>query len=232
MPNWTHHRLHVVGPKRLVARWWRYSRMDPQKLPGGWADPCPWISFLHLCPPRTTAERRQIMTMPSGVVLLSWRTRTQASLSFICAWVYPKHFFREVPRHWPGLALWCMVEEESSAFGGIVTVREGRRRDLVKSQGAGYDAREHAQRVGREMKQWRQLVGTERSFSLRPGRTNGKIFDVDATFDADESRLYFRTEAECRQFRARYGGTKMACLVGGRWLPLRALSRGQRRARA
>jgi len=45
--------------------------------------------------------------------------------------VYPKHFFREVPRHWPGLALWCMVEEESSAFGGIVTVREGRRRDLV-----------------------------------------------------------------------------------------------------
>ena len=205
--------------------------MDPKKLPGGWADSHPWISFLHLCPPRTAAERRQMMTLPSGVVLLSWRTRTQASLSFICAWVYAKQFLREVPRHWPGLALWCMVEEESDAFGGIVTIREGRRRDLVKSQGVGYDAREHAQRVGAEMKQWRQLVGAGRSFSLSPGRTDGKIIDVDATFDADERRLYFRTEAECGQFRARYGGTKMARLVDGRWLPFRTLSRGRTPAR-
>src|SRR5262245_18886966 len=113
-----------------------------------------------------------MMTIPSGVVLQSWRTRTQASLSFICAWEYAEHFLREVPRHWPSLALWCMVEEDSDAFGGILTIREGQRRDLVKPQGVGYDARGHAQRVGGEMKHWRRLVGAgDRSRSDRGGRT-------------------------------------------------------------
>ena len=103
MPNWTEQQLHVVGTKTDIDRFMRagYTRRNK----------CETDNLLHfdvLCPPERRAEQREDPA-DSGVVLVHWRTQTQACFDMINAWDYPVDFYAALAVEWPTLSFACTI---------------------------------------------------------------------------------------------------------------------------
>ena len=212
MPNWVEQDLHVVGSKADIDRFIQtgFIRRNKDQFDD-------LLDLCRLCPLKRR-EPKTTYTHDSAVVLMRYRTRTQAFFGMITSWVYPDEFYARLPLHWPSLGFVCSVNEDMGAFGGIVMVLNGEVTNLVEDYGErGYTRRAHARRIRAAMKRWGDFLDADRDWRLvahEPWEHRSMPFD--AHFD-DDFWFYFRSREEMARFRARYGGTMPLRRVGKEW---------------
>ncbi len=148
MPNETQQDLHIVGPKTEIDRFIRtgFTRRSPRQFDD-------LLHFTRLCP-RKRGEPKATCSHESGVVLIHFRTRTQAMFSMITSWDYPVAFYERLAQHWPKLAFAVSVNGEMGDFGGILLVRDGTTENLVRDYDADYDRRTHKRQIARALRSW------------------------------------------------------------------------------
>lgn len=212
MPNWVEQNLHVVGSKADVDC---FMRTGFRRRSEGQFDD---VLELHALCPLKRRERRDTYTHDSAVVLMRYRTKTQAFFGMMTSWDYPAEFYARLAEHWPTLSFVCSVNEEMGSFGGVVVVMNGEVTNLVEHYGAeGYNRRRQARRIGAALKGWGELLTADRDwrlFAIEPWEHRSMPFD--AHFD-DDFWFFFRSRAEMAAFRARYGGRAMLRKVDGEW---------------
>ena len=127
MPNWIEQELHVVGSKSDVDRFVRtgFSRQAKDRIDD-------LLDLRRLCPLKR-GEPKSTYTHDSAVVLLHFRTRTQAFFSMMTGWDYPAEFYARLAIHWPSLAFACTVNGEMGDFGGIIVVLDGKVVNLCRT---------------------------------------------------------------------------------------------------
>jgi hypothetical protein len=196
MPNWTEQELHVVGPTADIDR---FIRIGLTTSDGG----DDLLHFDRLCP-RGRGERKKKREHDSGVVLLHFRTRTQASFSMITSVDYPARFYARLAECWPHLAFACSVNGETGDFGGLVFGFGGHTHDLVRDYGATYSLRAHRYTIRRLLREWMAFLTDGRPFRVVPGPSwKPGAMPFDAHFDED-CCFYFRTRREAWRFGKRY----------------------------
>jgi hypothetical protein len=215
MPNWVEQTLHVVGARREVDRFIRTGYVRRHR--GQFDD---LLYFTRLCP-LGRRERKDTYTHESGVVLIHFRTMTQAMFSLNTSWDYPREFYARLATHWPALAFICSVNEEMGGFGGVVMALDGSSVDLVRDYDVDYNRRAHGREIGRLLKQWSDVVTTGRPWRLVPDRAwDHRTIPFDAHFD-DDFWFYFRTREELAAFRPRYRSSNASRLLDGKWKRIR-----------
>src|SRR4029078_8800676 len=114
MPNWTEHTRHVVAPKVELDCFIRtgYTRKSREQFDN-------LLHFDRLCPLKR-GDPKSTYTHDNGVVLIHFRTRTQASFSMITSWDYPAEFYARLAKRWPTLSFACSVNGEMGDFGGVI----------------------------------------------------------------------------------------------------------------
>ena len=211
MPNWTEQQLHVVGTKADIDRFMRagYTRRSKGEFDN-------LLHFDVLCPPERRAEQRE-EPADSGVVLMHWRTRTQACFDMINAWDYPADFYAALAVEWPTLTFACTISGEMGDFGGIVMQVGGKYVDLVEDFDGYYDRRAHMRTCTSALKRWMAFLTSGRDWRVTPDRAweLGSL-PVDAHFDGNVW-FYFSSREEMAAFRARYRCSKAQRRVDGEW---------------
>ncbi len=212
MPNWVEQGLHVVGSKMEVDRFIRTGFVRRNK------DQFDDLLFLRrLCPLRR-GEPKTTSTHDSAVVLMRYRTRTQAFFEMITSWDYPAEFYARLGMDWPSLSFACTVNGEMGDFGGIVIALDGDVVDLVRDYGdKGYSRRTHARQVRAALKRWHTSLTADRDWRLvahTPWKHRSMPFD--AHFD-DDFWFYFRSREDMARFRKRYRTAKPLRLIGREW---------------
>lgn len=216
MPNWVEQDLHVVGPKLEVDRFMRTGFVRHKR---GEIDDL--LDFMRLCPLKRR-ERKDTYTHPSGVVLINFRTRTQACLSMITSWDYPAEFYARLAKHWPTLGFACSVNEEMGQFGGILIVAHGEVVNLVRDYAMNYNRRSHGREIRSLLKRWNEFLTAERPYRLfSPLAWKHRSMPFDAHFD-DDFWFYFRTREEVTRFKARFKSSHLMRRSDGEWRPARA----------
>ena len=213
MPNWVEQNLHVVGSKPdvdafITAGYLRRTREQFDNL----------LDLHRICPLKRR-EPKSTYTHDSAVVLMHYRTKTQAFFGMITSRDYPAEFYARLATHWPALSFICSINEEMGAFGGIVTVMNGEVVNLVEDyDAADYSRRTQARGIRAALKRWDTLVLTpDRNWRMVADEPwERKSMPFDAHFD-DDFWFYFRTREEMTKFRARYGGALPLRRVDGEW---------------
>jgi len=143
MPNWTEQTLHVVGPKVELDCFIRtgYTRKSREQFDN-------LLHFDRLCPLKR-GDPKSTYTHDNGVVLIHFRTRTQASFSMITSWDYPAEFYARLAKRWPTLSFACSVNGEMGDFGGMIVSIEGKTVSLVRDYDGDYVRRQHARQIAR-----------------------------------------------------------------------------------
>jgi hypothetical protein len=159
MPNWVEQNLHVVGSKTDVDAFINagFLRRNKERFDN--------LLDLHRLCPLKRREPKTTYTHDSAVVLVHFRTRTQAFFSMITRWDYPAEFYARLAEHWPTLAFACSVNEEMAAF----RVRYGGPMLLRRVDGV-----------------WKERTG-QGSASGKAGREAGSSATRPAGFPADRS---------------------------------------------
>ena len=197
MPNWVAQDLNVVGPKAEIDRFIRvgFVRRKPRETDSV-------LDFKRLCPLRA-GESKGTYSHASGVVLMHFRTRTQAFFSMIISWDYPAAFYARLPKYWPTLAFACTVNEDMRQFGGMIFVRDGVVRNCVRDYFGHYNLREHSREIRVELRKWFQYMTEGRTWRLLfPDAWNHRSMPFDAHFD-DDLLFYFYTREELARFSDR-----------------------------
>jgi hypothetical protein len=212
MPNWVEQDLHVVGSKANIDRFIEtgFRRKNKEQF-----DNLP--DLRALCPLKR-GEPKEVYTHDTAVILLHYRTRTQAFFSMITSWDYPAQFYAGLPQHWPTLSFVCSVNEDMGSFGGLILAANGEATDLVVAYSAdGYNRRTHARQIRKMLAEWGRVLIDGRDWRIvaqAPWKHRSMPFD--ALFD-DDFRFYFRTREEMAAFRTRYGGRMPLRRVGEEW---------------
>jgi len=209
MPNWVEQNLHVIGPKHEIDRFIRTGfkrrRLHQDTL-----------SFTKLCP-LSRSEPKDTYTHEGGVVLIHFRTRTEAHFAMQTSWDYPAAFYQRLPKYWPNLTFVCAVNEEMGQCGGVIAVMQGEVHELVRDFDASYDRRQHRRQVRSVLRRVDALVAKGRPWRLMPySAWEHRYIPFDAVFD-DEFWFYFRTREEMTAFAARYRSRYAGHLVAGVW---------------
>ena len=212
MPNWIEQVLHVVGSKSDVDRFVRtgFSRQAKDRIDD-------LLDLRRLCPLKR-GEPKNTYTHDSAVVLLHFRTRTQAFFSMMTGWDYPAEFYARLAIHWPSLAFACTVNGEMGDFGGIIVVLDGKVVNLVQDYGVrGYSRRAQARQIRRALDRWGDVLDLGRDWRLLAHEPwEHKSMPFDAHFD-DDFWFSFRTREEMMRFKARYRGAMPQRRVDGVW---------------
>lgn len=198
MPNWTEQTLHLVGPTVELDRFIRvgYTRKGREQFDN-------LLHFDRLCPLKR-GEAKDTYTHDSGVVLIHFRTRTQALFSMITSWDYPAEFYARLAKHWPTLSFVCAVNGEMGDFGGIIMSIEGRTVNLVRDYDDDYVRRPHARQIARALREWGTFLTRGRDYRLLADEPwNHPSLHCDAHFD-DDLWFYFSSREDVARFRARY----------------------------
>ena len=212
MPNWVKQDLHVVGSKADIDRFMQtgFIRRNRDQFDN-------LLDLRRLCPLKRR-EPKSTYTHDSAVVLMRYRTRTQAFFAMITSWQYPAEFYARLALYWPSLGFLCSVNEDMGAFGGIVMVLNGEVTNLVEDYGErGYTRRVHLRRVRGALERWGKFLDADRDWRLvahEPWEHRSMPFD--AHFD-DDFWFYFRSREEMARFRTRYGGAVPFRRVGREW---------------
>ena len=87
MPNWVEQNLHVVGSKADIDRFIQtgFIRRNKDQFDN-------LLDLRRLCPLKRR-EPKRTYTHDSAVVLMRYRTRTQAFFAMITSWQYPDEFY-------------------------------------------------------------------------------------------------------------------------------------------
>jgi hypothetical protein len=174
------------------------------------------IDFRRVCP-LGRRDPKDTYTHESGVVVSSFRTRTQALFSFITSWDYPAAFYERLPRHWPDLSFFCSVNEDMGSFGGVIAVVGGQVHNLVHDYDVDYDRRQHARDVRALLKRWEAHAFGGRDWKLVAlAAWEHRYMPFDAQFD-DLFWFFFRTREEMAAFRNRYRTRYVMRPVNGQW---------------
>ena len=212
MPNWVEQQLHVVGAKAEVDRFIRtgYTRRSKQEFDN--------LLHLHRLCPLERREPRSLYTHDSAVVLMHFRTKTQAAFNMITSWDYPAEFYARLPQHWPSLNFVCTVNEEMGSFGGIVMGLNGEVTDLVEDYGEpAYSRRSQSRRIRAALDRWGESLTAGRDWRLVPDQAwEHRSMPFDAHFD-DDFWFFFRSREEMSGFRERYRTMMPLRRVGGEW---------------
>jgi len=198
MPNWTEQTLHVVGPKVELDCFIRtgYTRKSREQFDN-------LLHFDRLCPLKR-GEPESTYTHDSGVVLIHFRTRTQASFSMITSWDYPAEFYARLAKRWPTLSFACSVNGEMGDFGGMIVSIEGKTVNLVRDYDGDYVRRQHARQIARALGDWEGFLTRGRDYRLVADEPwNHRSLACDAHFD-DDFWFYFSNREDVARFRARY----------------------------
>ena len=211
MPNWTEQQLHVVGTKADIDRFIRagYTRRGKEETDD-------LLHFDVLCPPQRRAEQRE-EPMDSGVVLIHFRTQTQAHFDIITAWDYPADFYAALAAEWPSLSFACTLGGEMGDFGGIVMHLGGTYVDLVEAFDHSYDRRAHLRVAKSALKRWMAFLTNGRDWRVMPHHAweLGAV-PVDVHFDG-HFWFYFSSREDMAAFRARYRCHRPQRRVDGEW---------------
>lgn len=212
MPNWVEQDMHVVGSKADIDRFIQtgFIRRNKDQFDD-------LLDLRRLCP-LNRREPKRTYTHDSAVVLMQYRTKTQAFFGMITSWQYPAEFYARLPLHWPSLGFACSVNEDMGSFGGIVMALNGELTNLVEDYGeAGYSRRAHARRIRAATNHWGDFLSADRDWRLLAHEPwEHRSMSVDAHFD-DDFWFYFRSRQEMARFRARYGGMMSLRRVGKEW---------------
>ena len=217
MANWVEQHLHVVGSKVEVDSFISAGYRPRNK------NQFDSLLDLHALCPLKRREPKTTYTHDTAVVLIHYRTRTQAFFGMMTSWDYPAVFYARLATHWPSLSFACTINDETGSFGGVVMVVNGDVVDLVRDYSEdGYSRRTHARHVRAALTRWDQeVLSRERDWrlmALEPWER--KSMRVDAHFD-DDAWFYFRSREAMAQFRARYGGRVPLRRVNGEWKGIR-----------
>jgi len=211
MPNWTEQTLHVAGPTAELDRFIRvgFTRKNREQFDN-------LLHFDRLCPLKR-GEAKDTYTHDSGVVLIHFRTRTQAIFSMITSWNYPAEFYARLPQHWPALSFACSVNGEMGDFGGVIVSVGGKTINLVRDYDAGYVRRPHARQIARALREWESFLTRGRDYRLLADSPwNYRSVPFDAHFD-DDFWFYFRSREDLARFRDRYKSALVMRRVDDRW---------------
>lgn len=212
MPNWVEQDLHVVGSKIDIDR---FIKTGFRRRHEGQFDN---LLDLHVLCPLKRRERTDLYTHDSAVVLMHYRTRTQAFFAMITSWDYPAEYYARLAQHWPTLAFACSVNEEMGAFGGVVLVINGEVQNVVEDYSdEGYSRRAHRRRIRKALDSWGPVMEEGRDWRLvAQSPWEHRSMPFDAHFD-DDFWFYFRSRDEMASFRTRYGGQMPLRRVNGEW---------------
>lgn len=178
------------------------------------------LDFTWLCPLRKR-DRKDTYTHTSGVVLIHFRTRTQALFSIITSWDYPAEFYARLPIHWPALQFVCSVNGEMGDFGGVIVRVDGETHHLVRDYDFDYNRRTHRRQVVRVLRRWMQYLERDRPFRLVPDVAwNHRSMPFDAHFDG-HFFFYFRTREDMTRFNSRYKSSHAMQRKDGTWNRIR-----------
>lgn len=212
MPNWVEQNLHVVGSKADVDRFIAtgYSRRSKDQFDN--------LLDLHRLCPLKSRESRKTYTHDSAVVLMHYRTKTQAFFGMITSWDYPAEFYARLATHWPTLGFICSVNEEMGAFGGVVMGLDGEVVNVVEDYtAAGYRRGAQARRIRPVLKRWGDFITAGRDWRcVAHAPWEHRSMPVDAHFD-DDFWLYFADRGEMVRFKERYRTSMPLRRVGKEW---------------
>ncbi|AMY08716.1 hypothetical protein LuPra_01920 [Luteitalea pratensis] len=215
MPNWTEQQLHVVGTKADIDEFMRagYTRRGKDETDN-------LLHFDVLCPPERRAEQRDEQSderIESGVVLIHFRTRTQAHFEIITAWVYPADFYAAMAAEWPTLSFACTVAGEMGDFGGLVLYVGGKFDNIVEDFHHPYDRRGHLRKVRAALKRWMAFLTSGRDCRVMPHHAwDLGSMPMNVHFDGN-SWFYFSSREDMATFRKRYRCHHPERRVDGEW---------------
>ena len=213
MPNWVEQNLHVIGSKADVDAFIKTGFLPRTK------ERFDNLLDLHRLCPLKRREPKTTYTHDSAVVLMHFRTKTQAFFAMITSWDYPAEFYARLAVHWPSLSFACTINEESGALGGVVLILNGEVVDLVRDYSEdGYSRRTHRRPIRAALTRWdTEVLSRGRDWRLVAHEPwTRKSMPYDAHFD-DDFWFYFRSREEMAKFRARYGGRMPLRRVKGVW---------------